>query len=85
MKCFSALPARSSLVERRRALSLLSWALSAFEPARGAFSCCEASRLSSFQNTERDGYPAHVVKAPRGGGNVLAYARSGAEEVRSSS
>jgi len=45
------------------------------------FSCCGASRLSSFQNIERDGCPAHVVKAPCSGGNVLAHARSGAEEV----
>src|SRR6516165_10451501 len=42
---------------------------------------CEASRSNSFQNTERDGCPAHMVKAACGGGNVLAHARSGAKEV----
>jgi len=36
---------------------------------------------SSFQHTECDGCPAHVVKAPRSGGNVLAHARTRAEEV----
>ena len=42
---------------------------------------CGASRSSSFQDTERDGCPAHMVKAPCSGGNVLAHARSRAEEV----
>ena len=42
---------------------------------------CGASRLSSFQDTERDGCPAHMMKAPCSGGNVLAHARSRAEEV----
>ena len=42
---------------------------------------CGASRSSSFQNSERDGCPAHIVKAPCSGGNVLAHARSRAEEV----
>jgi hypothetical protein len=45
------------------------------------FSGCGASCSSSFQNTKRDGCPAHVVKAPCSGGNVLAHARSRAEEV----
>jgi hypothetical protein len=38
-------------------------------------------RSSSFQHTERDGCPAHVVKAPCGGRNVLAHARTRAQEV----
>jgi hypothetical protein len=42
---------------------------------------CGASRSSSFQNTERGGCPAHIVKAPCSGGNVLAHARPRAEEV----
>jgi len=36
---------------------------------------------SSFQHTESDGCPAHVVKPPRSGGNVLAHPRTRAEEV----
>ena len=35
------------------------------------FSGCGASRLSSFQNTQRDGCPAPVVKAPCSGGKVV--------------
>ena len=42
---------------------------------------CGASRSNSFQNTERDGCPAHMMKPACGGGNVLAHARSGAKEV----
>jgi hypothetical protein len=42
---------------------------------------CGASRSSSFQNTEDDGCAAHVVKAPGSGGNVLAHARPGAQEI----
>jgi RNA-directed DNA polymerase len=40
-----------------------------------------ASRLSSFQDTECDGCPTHVLKAPRSGGNMLAHTRSRAQEV----
>ena len=45
------------------------------------FSGCGASYSGSFQNTKRDGCPAHVAKAPCSRGNVLAHARSRAEEV----
>ncbi len=45
------------------------------------FSGCGASCSGSFQNTKHDGCPAHVVNAPCSGGNVLAHARSRAEEV----
>jgi hypothetical protein len=45
------------------------------------FISCGAIRSSSFQDTEHDDCPAHMAKAPCGGGNVLAHARSGAEEV----
>jgi hypothetical protein len=55
---------------------------SAFEPTRSQhFSGCEARRSSSFQNTERDRRPAHMMEAPCGSGNVLAHSRSRAEEV----
>jgi hypothetical protein len=47
--------------------------------SEATFSGCGASRLSSFQNTQRDGCPAPVVKAPCSGGKVLA--RSRAKEV----
>ena len=32
--------------------------------------------LKQLPDTERDGCPAHVVRAPCGGGDVLAHARS---------
>jgi hypothetical protein len=51
------------------------------KPLHELISGCGASRSSSFQNTERDGCPAHVVKAPCSGGNVLAHTRSRAKEV----
>jgi transposase len=35
---------------------------------------CGPSRSSSFQDTKHDGCPAHMVKAPCSGGNVLAHA-----------
>ncbi len=40
-----------------------------------------ASHSSGFQATERDGCPAHVVKAPCRGGNRLAHVRSAAGKV----
>ena len=40
-----------------------------------------ASRSSNFQDTECDGCPAHMLKAPCSGRNALAHARSRAEEV----
>ena len=42
---------------------------------------CGASRLSGFQDAERDGCSAHVLKAPRGSRNVLAHVGSAAEKV----
>jgi hypothetical protein len=36
---------------------------------------------SNLQDTERDGCPAYMVKAPCSGGNVLAHARPRAEQV----
>jgi hypothetical protein len=41
----------------------------------------EASRSSSFQNTECDGCPTDVVKASYSGGDVLAHLRSRAEKI----
>jgi len=60
---------------------LISRAVSAFEPPQSNELGLRASHSSSFQNTERDGGTAHMVKAPCGGGNVLAHARSSAKEV----
>jgi transposase len=66
--------------------SLKSWAMriakragmavSAFEPVPSNILGLRNPRSSSFQHTERDGCPAHVVKAPCSGGNVLAHARN---------
>jgi hypothetical protein len=66
---------RGSRVERFEAV------LSDFEPARRGILGLVATRSSGCQNTEHDGCSAHVVKAPCSGGNVLAHAGSGAEEV----
>jgi hypothetical protein len=52
-----------------------------FWACSGALSGCKASCSSSLQNTERDGRPAHVLKAQGSGGNMLAHARPRAEEV----
>ena len=71
--------------------SLKSWAMriaqragmaaSAFEPVPSNIPGLRRPRSSSFQHTERDGCPAHIVKAPCSGGNVLAHARTRAQEV----
>ena len=68
--------------EGRRLMQVVVWALSAFEPVpSNKFPGYGAPGSSRFQHTESDGCPAHVVKAPRSGGNVLAHARTRAEEV----
>ena len=73
--CVEAVCASQAPVAYNRWLCQLSSLLGA------ALSGCGAIRSSSFQNTERDGCPAHVVKAPRSARNVLTHARSRAEEV----
>jgi hypothetical protein len=42
---------------------------------------CEASRSNSFQNTERDGCPAHMVKAASGGGDAAVILLNAIVEV----
>jgi hypothetical protein len=77
---FGGHPASATCSIRMR--ELVRWALSAFEPVpSNKFSAAEPPRSSSFQHTERDGCPVHVVKAPCGGRNVLAHARTRAQEV----
>ncbi len=54
-------------------------ALSAFKPARSNIVGLRSSHFKHFRNAESGGRPAHVVKAPRDGRNVLAHARSRVE------
>jgi hypothetical protein len=44
-----------------------------FRACSGAISGRKAYCSSSFQNTQRDGHPMHILKAPGSGGNMLAH------------